>query len=342
MPTDQTVPPDGELPTGPDRLPLLAYITGYGAERVPDAPDDFEDIPQWYRDLAAKIHSLVDQPGMMTRFRDKLREWSESKTRPIVLRSVPDPPLSLLEKYAILSAIHDTGWKGEKIDLWPDPPVSEEIHEEADRLRSIGDEEGAQQLLDNAWGENKDVTIESVPYWFLLNTVQDVPESDVPFIESILANVERDVCEDAGTESAAACNSGGLAGNDEVLAAIADPGKQSATKEDVADLKREVKKLRRGEQSDGDGEPPDDIEYMDPETFDYLTSRRAREPSRYPSSKKPGKSLLSKSSLSRWKDSCPHLEDERGIRCIEREVDGKIQDVFHRGDLDEICSKLEP
>jgi len=129
----------------------------------------------------------------MARFQDMLREWFKEVREPIDLLPIPDGDLTLPEKYTILAAIHDKGWKGEKINPWSDP-IPEEIRAEAARLLNDGKEEEAVRLLEDALTEEGIGALkDQIPYAVLLGKVQAVPESDVPFIEHILTDVEQDL-----------------------------------------------------------------------------------------------------------------------------------------------------
>src|SRR5262245_52064205 len=100
----------------------------------PDPP------PRWLHDLAGAYHAIIRRALVIDYVHCTLSEWMEEAEKwdeiaslhgmeglpthglpyggGVSLLPVPDRTLTSAEKFAILSAIHDVCWKGEKINPW--------------------------------------------------------------------------------------------------------------------------------------------------------------------------------------------------------------------------------
>ena len=170
-----------------------------------------DGLPQWIRDLAVQVHSMIERHNLFARFQDELRVWSsklpsdvafEDGLKPIDLLPFPkrdlmlpdeqydeERELTLPEQCAILAAIHDEGRTGKKINPWPNPIPKET----QSRARQLQEDEALQLLIDALGDDGFDVLKEGIPYAALRSKVMDVPQSDLPYIEEVLAAVERDL-----------------------------------------------------------------------------------------------------------------------------------------------------
>ena len=120
----------------------------------------------WVRDLAGEIDKLIERFDTMERFRQMLQDWVDGfqKSSPCVqnpaepLLPLPHRRLELCEKYVVLAAVHDAGWNAPQIDPWRDVDA---------------------------------LSLEGVPYAVLKLYAAETPETDVPRLREMLADVER-------------------------------------------------------------------------------------------------------------------------------------------------------
>ena len=128
-------------------LPAIQRVGGVRENQVKssDSRQNGDSPPPWLFRLATEVRSLVRSAEGMARFREMIRTWAREvgdwhstasqgslegvPVEPlpyhdgIDLIPIPDRVLTLAEKYAVLGAVHDVCWKGEKIDPWhPVPP----------------------------------------------------------------------------------------------------------------------------------------------------------------------------------------------------------------------------